>query len=279
VGCPLLGHTAPCQVVRNPEEGRIVAAEYPLTRCNRIVLARAFRDVPRVDLSIDCAQENQMGSAFVDDFENPRAFEIAVGPFRYFAGDPTVSEAQAMLKTLPLGSFLMPSAPDWLEAAQAIHGEKLVPLRRHSFSSKGLSIAHLRRLVERSGFAERVEAMDTAFAAGVWGRDHFVDLSAYESPADFARRGIGFTVEEGDRIIGAAFASLVSTMSVEVSLYVLPDFRRQGIGTLLASRLLVACLETGRDPHWDAADSQSSRLAERLGYVPADTYVAHYLQG
>ena len=220
-----------------------------------------------------------MGSAFVDDLENPRAFEIAVGPFRYFAGDPTVSEAQAMLKTLPLGSFLMPSAPDWLEVAHAIHGEKLVPLRRHSFSSKGPSIAHLRKLVERSGFADRVEEMETAFAARVWGQDHFVDLSAYESPEDFARRGIGFTIEEGDRIIGAAFASLVSTMSIEVSLYVLPGFRRQGIGTLLAGRLLLSCLETGRDPHWDAANSESYRLAERLGYTPAGTYVAHYLQG
>jgi len=256
-----------------------VAAEYPLTRSNRIVLARAFRDVPRVDLSIDCVLEDQMGSVFVDDFENPRAFEIAVGPFRYFAGDPTVSEAQAMLKTLPLGSFLMPSASGWLEAAQAIHGEKLVPLRRHSFSSKGLSIPHLRELAQRSRFAERVKEMETAFAARVWGRDHFVDLSAYESPEDFGQRGIGFHAKEEGEVIGAAFASLVSRRGIEVSLYVLPDFRRQGIGTLLASRLLPACLETGRDPHWDAANPESCRLAERLGYTPAGTYVAHYLQG
>ena len=253
--------------------------EYPLTRANRIALARAFRDVPRVDLSIDCALEDQMGSAFVDDLENPRAFQIAVGPFRYFAGDPTVPGAQAMLKMLPPGSFLMPSAPGWLEAAQAIHGEKLVPLRRHSFSSKSLSAAHLRELGQRSRFADRVEEMDASFAARVWGQDHFVDLSTYESPEDFARRGIGFTVEDKGTIVGAAFASLVSSRGIEVSLYVLPDYRRQGIGTLLASRLLLSCLESGFDPHWDAANPESCRLAERLGYAPAGTYTAHYLQG
>jgi GNAT superfamily N-acetyltransferase len=261
------------------EEGRTVATDYPLTRANRIVLARAFRDVPRVDLSIDCALEDQMGSAFADDLENPRAFQIAVGPFRYFAGDPAVLGAQEMLKALPPGSFLMPSAPGWLEAAQAIYGEKLVPLRRHSFSSKGLSSAHLRKLVERSRFADRVRQMDASFAARVWGQDHVVDLSTYESPEDFGRRGIGFYVEEGGKILGATFASLVSARGIEVSLYVLPDYRRQGIGTLVASRLLLSCLESGRDPHWDAANPESCRLAERLGYAPAGTYVAHYLQG
>jgi len=255
-----------------------VATEHPLTRANRIALARAFRDVPRVDLSIDCALEDQMGSAFVDDVGDPRAFQIAVGPFRYFAGDPTVPGARAMLETLPAGSFLMPSAPGWLEAAQAIHGEKLVPLRRHSFSSKGLSAAHLRELSQRSKFADRVEEMDAAFAARVWGQDHFVDLSTYESPEDFGRRGIGFTVEDKGTIVGAAFASLVSTRGIEVSLYVLPDYRRQGIGALLASRLLLSCLESGLDPHWDAANPESCHLAERLGYTPTGTYVAHYVQ-
>jgi hypothetical protein len=188
-----------------------VPPEYPLTRANRIALARAFRDVPRVDLSIDCALEDQMGSAFVDDLENPRVSQIAVGPFRYFAGDPTAPGGRGMLETIQPDSFLMPSAPGWLEAAQAIHGEKLVPLRRHSFSSKGLSSAHLRELVERSRFADRVEEMDAAFAARVWGQDHFVDLSTYESPEAFGRRGIGFTVEDKGTIVGAAFASLVST--------------------------------------------------------------------
>ena len=256
-----------------------MATEHPLTRANRIALARAFRSVPRVDLSIDCALEDQMGSAFVDDPENPRAFQIAVGPFHYFAGDPTVPEARAMLKTLPLGSFLMPSAPGWLEAARAIHGEKLVPLRRQSFSSKGLSAPHLRELGQRSEFADRVEEMDAAFAARVWGQDHFVDLSTYESPEDFGRRGIGFTVEDKGTIVGAAFASLVSSRGIEVSLYVLPGFRRQGMGALLASRFLLSCLESGRDPHWDAANPESCRLAERLGYAPAGTYTAHYLEG
>ncbi len=43
--------------------------------------------------------------------------------------------------------------------------------------------------------------------------------------------------------------------------------------------LLLACLETGRVPHWDTANLESCRLAERLGYAPAGAYTAHHLQG
>ncbi len=35
--------------------------EYPLTKPNRVKLARAFKHVPRVDLSIQCAIEGLMG--------------------------------------------------------------------------------------------------------------------------------------------------------------------------------------------------------------------------
>jgi hypothetical protein len=39
--------------------------EYPLTKANRLRLARAFVKVPRVDLSIDCVLEGQMDAALL----------------------------------------------------------------------------------------------------------------------------------------------------------------------------------------------------------------------
>jgi GNAT superfamily N-acetyltransferase len=41
---------------------------------------------------------------------------------------------------------------------------------------------------------------------------------------------------------------------MEVSLFVMPEFRRQGVATVLASALLKWCLENDMDPHWDAAN-------------------------
>lgn len=71
--------------------------EYPLTRANRLRLAQAFRNVPRVDVSIECVIEGQMGKAYVDDPVDPSAFKIQIGPFHYYAGDAWGNGGQEML--------------------------------------------------------------------------------------------------------------------------------------------------------------------------------------
>jgi len=90
-----------------------VAVPLPLTRGNRFALGRAFAAVPRVDLSIDCVLEDQMGGALVDRLPDPKAYQILVPPFAYFAGDPASPGAQAMLAELGQDVLLMPSGPGW----------------------------------------------------------------------------------------------------------------------------------------------------------------------
>lgn len=53
--------------------------ELMLTKANRLELARAFRHNKRVDISIDCVIEGQMGKAFVDDPAAPTVFKITQG--------------------------------------------------------------------------------------------------------------------------------------------------------------------------------------------------------
>jgi hypothetical protein len=50
--------------------------ELELTKTNRLTLARAFKNNKRVDTSIDCVIEGQMGRAFVDDLHEPTAYRI-----------------------------------------------------------------------------------------------------------------------------------------------------------------------------------------------------------
>lgn len=250
---------------------------YPLDKANRIRLARAFKHVLRVDMSIDCAIEAQMGRAFVDDPMDPTVFKIQVGPFFYLAGDVGGAGAQAMLETFDPYSLFMPSAPGWLEAAKAAYGERLVGFRRYSFMSERLSIPHLDRLCQAAALRDEVKLMDLPFAMRYWGEDHFVDLSAFDSAEDFVQRGIGFYVERRGAGAGAAYSSLVCSRGIEVSLFVVEDYRQQGIGTLLAARLVKWCLENNADANWDAANRESCRLAETLGYVRSGTYQAYYL--
>jgi GNAT superfamily N-acetyltransferase len=259
-----------------------VIHEFPLTRANRITLASAFRRVPRVDLSIDCAVEGQMGKAFVDDLERPHVFKIETGPFFYFSGKPDGAAGQEMLANIEPYTLFMPSAPGWVEAAQMIHAQNLIELDRYSFSPHKLSTQRLDQLYVTSPFRGNIQPMSaqfvTQFADQFWGTEHFIDLSMYDSPEDFALRGCGFYLANGDELVAAAYASLACSLGLEVSIYVAEAYRRRGIATALASRLLIWCLERDLEPHWDAANPESCKLALKLGYSPLGAYKAYYLR-
>ena len=251
---------------------------FPLTKANRIRLARAYRDVPRVDLSLDCVVEGQMGKAFVDDLQDPRVFKVEVGPFFYLAGEACGRPARLMLGNLTPGTLLMPSAAGWLDAAQAMYGERLMPFPRYSFSFATVTDENLSGICATSPFAGAVKSMDHAFANRVWDKDHFVDLSDFDSPRDFVQRGVGFYLETAGEIIGAAYSSLVCSRGIEVSVFVLDEYRRRGIATVLAACLLRWCLAHDMEGHYDAANPISCILAERLGYTRRGGYLAYYLQ-
>jgi len=253
---------------------------YPLTKPNRIKLARAFKNNKRVDLSIDCAIEGQMGKAFADDAKTPTVFEIELGHFFcYFAGNAASVAGYETIQSLPSYRMLMPSSPGWIEVAQEVHGDRLSKLARYSFSSGNLSIDHLKRLLAGSPFRDRIRCIDAASARQLSNSpDSVFGISDFEPAEDFVERGIGYYLMDGDAMMGVAYSSLACSRGIEVSIFVMPEHRRKGVATCLASALIQWCLENNADPHWDAANAESCGLAEKLGYVPIETYDAYFLR-
>jgi len=254
--------------------------EFALTKAHRIRLARAFRASQRVDISIDCVVEGQMGQAFVDDAHNPTAFVMQLGVFCYLAGEAKSPAGRAMMESQSPPKLLMPSPPEWIETAQEIHGDRLFEITRYSFSSEHLSIEHLERLLRDSPFRGQAQRIDAAIAArALADPDGVVDVSQFDSAEDFVERGVGFCLLDGETIVGAAYSSLVCSKGIEISLFVLPAYRRRGVATTLGSMLVKYCLKSRMDPHWDAANPESCKLAEKLGYAGTGTYEAYFLSG
>jgi len=232
-----------------------------------------------VDISIDCVIEGQMGKAFADDSENPTAFQIEVGPFRYFAGDARSPGGHEMIKNLSPYTLLMPAPAEWMEVAREIHGEKLTPFSRYSFSSENLSVEHLGHLLASSPFKDGIQPIDKTIATqALKESDSIVDISEFDSAEDFTKRGIGFCLLNNKSMIGAAYSSLVCSRGIEVSMFVFPEHRRKGIAMALGSKLLKWCLKHNMDANWDAANPESCKLAEKLGYVYRETYDAYFLK-
>lgn len=251
--------------------------ELELTKANRLNIAQAFRGNKRVDFSIECAVEGQLGRVFVDDPGQPAAYCLRVGPFGYFAGDAGSAAARELMAGFPAYHLLMPSPAEWLELAQEIFGAHLVAFTRYSFSPAQLSTGHLSHLLAGARWRDRVVPISLELASQAAGQqDSFLDLSDFDSAADFVERGLGYAVLDGGKMAGAAYSSLVCSQGIEVSVYVEERHRQRGVATALCSRLLLDCLALGLRPNWDAANAESVRLARKLGYAFVETYDAYY---
>ncbi len=248
-----------------------------LNKANRLLLARHFRTHPRVDLGIDSALEGQMGAAFVDSLYEPTAFMIQQGPFCYFAGDPLSPGGRRLLQDFPQYMLFMPSPPEWIAALRDLRGKQVVDFPRYSFSTAHLSLDHLDRLLENQTWMPEIKALDADILnTSLLEPEGPVDISSFDSVEDFLERGLGYGIVRNGKLIGAAYSSLVCSWGIEVSLYVEPDWRRKGVATALAGRLVRESLARGLKANWDAANMESCRLAEKLGYTPAGTYQAFY---
>ncbi len=250
---------------------------YPLTPAHRLKLAAAYRSCPRVDTAIECAIEGQLGRALVDDVKHPTAFAITVGPFWYFAGDPASAGGAALMRGLPAYALLMPSTIGWHERAQAEFGAGLRSHQRFSYATDQLAVTPLEALLARSRHNEQVLGLDpTLIGPLTSGVDALLDVSDFESVADFLERSFGYTLLRDGTPAGIAYGSLVNSRGLEVSVFIDEPYRRQGIATALAGRLVLECLRRGLRPNWDAANPESCALAEKLGFTPAGSYVASH---
>ncbi len=249
---------------------------YPLTRLNRLRLARAFAQVPQVDISIDCIVEDQMGTASVDSLENPQLFMVEQDHFFCcFAGDFSTEAGRNFLSQTPRGRILMAGSDGWQPVIEEIMGEPLLPIKRYSYSSESLSKEHLTNLAANNPNTPNVKRFDAALANKP---TQYLEVGAFESAGDFVERGIGFCLLKDEAIIGVAYSSLVCADAIEVSIIVDPEHYRKGIATALACQLLLWCLDRQLAPHWDAANEESCNLAEKLGYQKLGEYKAYFLK-
>lgn len=195
--------------------------------------------------------------------------------FSFLAGKPDM----ALLKKAA-GPILVPRSEDWHPLIEAYFGPRAVRETRYSIKKEpdvfdrsrlegfaaGLPEGYELRLID--------EAMAPVLLAEDWSKDF---CSAFDSPADFCRRGVGVAALYGGVPVAGAGSYIIYNGGIEVEIDTRQDHRRRGLASACGARLILECLDRGLYPSWDAIDLRSVALAEKLGYHRGAPYPVYWL--
>lgn len=232
--------------------------------------------------------EEKMGHMYVDHPENPKSAAAVLGDFVFLAGEPSAELIHFTAELeYPLDMcILMPQNKAWeqeIEAALANLGpEKLKKVTRYA-TRKSMADLQSPEVQQRlKAMAEKVpqhfqirefdkEVFEIA-REEYWSRSQAVQFRDYE---EFRQHGVGFAA-----FLGGIMAAGASTYSyydggIEVQIDTDTGFREMGLAQCCGARLILACLERGLYPSWDAHSAKSLALATKFGYEPAGAYTAY----
>ncbi|MGI5960026.1 MAG: GNAT family N-acetyltransferase [Massiliimalia sp.] len=221
-----------------------------------------------------------MGTAFGDG-EHPRCGQICLGDFCFFAGDaqaPGAAELVANPAPDCHGSYIaIGDSEAWNQLIEAQWGETARPISRYAMNQPAaFSRAKLERFTGSLPAFMELRQIDSKRYHQVqeqdWSRDFCSNFPTWK---EFQENGLGFVILLDHQVIGGASSYSVCRNGLEIEIGVREDFRHQGLGTICGAKLILACLERGWTPYWDAANLYSVRLAEKLGYELKGEYRAY----
>jgi RimJ/RimL family protein N-acetyltransferase len=228
---------------------------------NRSALVELFAAHPRQRVIIDAVLEKGYGQTIADSESTPELALLTLADvFAVPAGNPAHPQARNLIQGLS-PALIVPESEAWRELVLQVHGSRINTQPRVELAPEKLQLDHLRQLAQRVPEGYRIQRIDLELAPRAMGH------LAYASAAEFIEKGIGFcALWNGDPVCRIR-SYIDSNKGIEIAIITDPEHRAKGLATTTAAALLIHCLEHDIHPYWNAVNSTSVRLAERLGYV------------
>ncbi|MDO5573983.1 MAG: GNAT family N-acetyltransferase [bacterium] len=218
--------------------------------------------------------QGHMGRAWVDDIENPTAAEIWLGDFSYFAGDEQSAGAKELVRNIPEDyqsecALMVPQNEAWAKVMEQVYPGNSTRLTRYAMKKHSVHFEpeKLREYISRLPEGYTIRQIDEELYDKAVSERYSRDFcSQFRDCEDYLKRGLGFMVLYGDEPVGGASSYSIFTDGIEIELVTKEEHRRKGVALAAAARLILECLDRNLLPCWDAANLQSKRIAERLGF-------------
>lgn len=224
--------------------------------------------------------QGHMGTAWVDDLENPTVAQISVGIFVFFAGNSNLKEAEELLFNLPDFTLAIVDSDEWKKRIETVHSGAIEKFQRYRFKKnpEHLDRAHIEELMSSLPKGYEIMKVDKNIAQSSSFNELSEDFtSQFDSIDDFINRGIGYAILHEGKVVSAATSFSIYDEGIEIEVASHSDHRRKGLATIAASALILDCIERGKYPSWDGANSESVELAKKLGYVFKESYDTYFI--
>lgn len=224
--------------------------------------------------------QGHMGNAWVDNLENPTVAQITVGIFVFYAGNPDIEEAEELLHNLPNFTLAIVDSDEWKNRIETVHKGSIEKFQRFRFKKnpEDLDRVHIQELLSALPEEYEIKRIDKSIAKASSFHELSEDfISQFDSIDDFIDRGVGYAILNKEQVVSAATSFSIYDDGIEIEVASHPNHRRKGLATIVASALILDCLDKGKYPSWDGANSESVELAKKLGYTFKESYDTYFI--
>lgn len=207
-----------------------------------------------------------MGKAFVDSVQSPNIAFLAVRNYCFISGNMDDKDLKDIIDKKFKEYTLIPS-DDIANKIEKIYSHNIQKSQRYSIKKEvTFDKEKLYQMINSLDKKFKIVKIDETLA------DNIRKLKFLNITDNYKKNGIGFCCIYNDEIIGVASSNIFYKNGIEVNIKVKEDYRRKGIATALASSLIIECLNQNKKISWDAANTDSVGLAQKLGFKYDSTY-------
>lgn len=220
--------------------------------------------------------EGYMGEAYTDNKEKPNFAVLFCRRYCFINGDCQSKEAEKFLKSLDSSYRVIIADSSWYPLIEKVFQGHYEKNKRYALKEDGNKF-EVKQLEENSKLLDKkyvIKEINEAIYKTIQKNKEMArkenadpdDLRFLNLTDNYLEQGIGVCCFDKDEIIGICGSSIIYSKSIEINIKVKEEYHKQHIATVMASQLILRCLEKGIYPSWDAANLNSLGLAKKLGY-------------
>lgn len=210
-----------------------------------------------------------MGELYADNKQIPQSAMALIGDFCFLAGVPNCQFLLSPQIQNRNFTILVPQKEDWSRLIESYYPHRATRTLRYAIK-KEPNIFDREHLVHAAstlpkGYSVKMidETLFSICQKERWSRDLVSQFPDYPS---FSHLGLGAAVVKDNIPVSGASSYARYRGGIEIEVDTHPEHRRKGFAYACSAALIIACLDRGLYPSWDAQNLWSVALAKKLGY-------------